>query len=221
MTLQWFHNNNININSTIGIDEVGRGPLAGPVVSAAVWISEELAKTLESQSKSMSVRDSKKLSHKQRQKLLEWIGKQSADSIKYGIGVASVQEIDEVNILQATMLSMKRACNNLKQLWASKNEIQLILIDGNAAPSFSDFSANIKTVVKGDSLVLSISLASIIAKEYRDAIMFDLAKSFPQYGWQTNVGYGTKAHLDAIKDFGITQYHRKSFAPVRDSVNLK
>lgn len=217
MTLQWFSENGINVNSAVGIDEVGRGPLAGPVVAAAAWISKDLAKELESRSKDLPVRDSKKLSHKQRQKLLEWIGQQPISDVKYGIGYASVEEIDGINILKATMLAMKRAYSALQNNGFSINR-PTILVDGNAIPDISGKSFDIRAVIKGDAKVLSISLASIIAKEYRDTIMVNLSKDFPQYGWQTNVGYGTKAHLDAIREFGITQHHRKSFAPVRACV---
>ena len=210
MTLQWFSDNNIDIENCIGIDEVGRGPLAGPVVSAAVWISHELAEELEANKTTLPVRDSKKLSHLQRKRLIEWLERQSKDSIRYAVGIASVNEIDSMNILHAALLSMKRAYENLAVVK------DFILVDGNAAPTFSDKNLIVKTIVKGDAKVMAISLASIIAKEYRDSLMRDLAKDFPQYGWQTNVGYGTKEHLEAVRKFGITVHHRKSFAPIRE-----
>ena len=210
MTLQWFCDNNIDIENCVGLDEVGRGPLAGPVVSAAVWISHNLAEELEAKKTTLPVRDSKKLSHLQRKRLIDWLERQSSELVRYAIGAASVEEIDSINILHAALLSMKRAYENLN---LSKGTI---LVDGNAAPVFSDKNLLVKPIIKGDAKVLTISLASIIAKEYRDSLMQNLAKDFPQYGWQTNVGYGTKEHLDAIRKFGITVYHRKSFAPVRE-----
>lgn len=212
MTLQWFHDNNINIGDSVGIDEVGRGPLAGPVVSAAVWISLNCAQKLKGMHEKMPIRDSKLLSHKQRQKVIEWIDGIGTDDLKYAIGIASVEEIDELNILNAAMLSMRRAYEKL----AAPSK-KIVLVDGNAKPVLSDNITNIdiRTIIKGDAKVLNISLASIIAKEHRDAIMIELSKDYPQYGWQTNVGYGTTEHLQALLDFGATPYHRQSFAPVR------
>lgn len=210
MMLQWFHDNNLAIEDCVGIDEVGRGPLAGPVVSAAVWISRKFAEELEANNEALPVRDSKKLSHLQRKHLLDYLEKQSENSVRYAVGCASVNEIDSMNILHAALLSMTRAYENL----GIKKSI--ILVDGNTAPTFSDKNLIIKPIIKGDAKVMTISLASIIAKEYRDSLMRDLSKDFSQYGWQTNVGYGTKKHLEAIKKFGVTIHHRKSFAPVRD-----
>lgn len=210
MTLQWFYENAVDIGDSIGIDEVGRGPLAGPVVSVAFWISAAIAEKLEANRSVLPVRDSKKLSHRQRQRVVNWINEQSPDFVKYAVGCASVDEIDSINILHAALLSMKRAYSNLRM-----EDKSFILVDGNTAPDFLNNSITVKTIIKGDAKVLNISLASIIAKEYRDSLMKDLAKDFPLYGWQTNVGYGTKEHLEAIRKFGITQHHRKSFAPVR------
>ncbi len=209
MTLSWYASNNINIEDSIGIDEVGRGPLAGPVISSAVWICSNLARFLEENSRALPVRDSKKMTILQRSKVVNWINQQSHNSIHYSIGFASVEEIDELNILRASLLSMKRAYNSLG---IKKNNI---LIDGNIAPNFDDCNEiDVKTIIGGDSKVLSISLASIIAKEYRDSHMRKLAKDFPQYQWNTNMGYGSKAHLEAISNFGITCHHRKSFSPI-------
>lgn len=209
MTLSWYASNNTDIEDSIGIDEVGRGPLAGPVISSAVWICSNLARFLEENNRVFPVRDSKKMTHLQRARVVSWINQQSHNLIRYSIGFASVEEIDELNILRASLLSMKRAYDSL----GIKKSI--ILVDGNIAPDFDDCDEiDVKTIVGGDSKVLSISLASIIAKEYRDNLMRKLAKDFPQYKWNTNVGYGSKAHLEAISKFGITCHHRKSFSPI-------
>lgn len=209
MTLSWYASNNTDIEDSIGIDEVGRGPLAGPVISSAVWICSNLARFLKENNRVFPVRDSKKMTHLQRARVVSWINQQSHNLIRYSIGFASVEEIDELNILRASLLSMKRAYDSL----GIKKSI--ILVDGNIAPDFDDCDEiDVKTIVGGDSKVLSISLASIIAKEYRDNLMRKLAKDFPQYKWNTNVGYGSKAHLEAISKFGITCHHRKSFSPI-------
>ncbi|MDR0677368.1 MAG: ribonuclease HII [Holosporaceae bacterium] len=204
MYLEWYNLNKIDVEDSIGIDEVGRGPLAGPVLSAAVWISRQLVNTIEENSSLFQIKDSKKLSHQQRCTILEWIGRQSTDLICYSVGSASVEEIDEMNILQATLLSMKRAYDSIQ---IKRNTV---LIDGNVSPNFPPY-IKARTIIKGDDKVLSISLASIIAKEHRDEIMRNLAKGFPEYKWETNVGYGTKFHFAAIRNFGLTEHHRKSF----------
>lgn len=230
MFFDWFQENNLKVEDCIGIDEVGRGPLAGPVVSAAVWISKDAADELDKISQEMPVRDSKKLSHAQRQKVLQWIEEKSKDlSALYGIGQASVEEIDTLNIRNAAFLSMKRAYEDLyRKLKMSKEKsLKTVLVDGNAVPNLFDpetqithkHKPDVRAVVKGDAKVLSISMASIVAKEFRDDIMQNLAADYPQYAWQTNVGYGTKEHLEAIKQTGITKYHRKSFAPIKGSTN--
>lgn len=190
----------------IGIDEVGRGPLAGPVVTAAVWVSAEGIALIEKDE--IVVRDSKKLSHNQRKKVLNWIEKQPEEILKYSIGTASVEEIDSLNILQATFLAMQRAYTSLN---LSK---PLTLVDGNKAPELKN--TQVRTIVKGDDTIMSIALASIIAKEHRDNIMKELDKKYPQYGWSTNVGYGSQRHICAIIQYGATPHHRKTFAPVKD-----
>jgi len=206
MNSLWYLENNISPSDCIGIDEVGRGPLAGPVVASAVWINEEGIALIEKNE--INVRDSKKLSHKQRKNILNWIDKQPEDILKYSIAMASVEEIDSLNILQATLLSMKRAYSllNLTKPFT--------LIDGNKAPKLEN--TQVRTIVKGDDTVTSIALASIIAKEYRDNIMRELDKKYPQYGWNTNVGYGSQQHVCAIFQYGATPHHRKTFSPVKD-----
>ena len=202
----WYLENNVSPDDCIGIDEVGRGPLAGPVVTAAVWISEKGVALIEKDE--IVVRDSKKLSHNQRKKVLNWIEKQPKEILKYSIGMASVEEIDSLNILQATFLAMQRAYISLN---LSK---PLTLVDGNKAPELKN--TQVRTIVKGDDTVMSIALASIIAKEHRDNIMKELDKKYPQYGWSTNVGYGSQRHICAIVQYGATPHHRKTFAPVKD-----
>lgn len=209
----WYVENNIGVADCVGIDEVGRGPLAGPVVAAAVWIDEIGVQTL--RNSGLVVRDSKKMTATLRQKVVDWI-KTMSDSpegerhVKAFIAQASVDEIDSMNILHATMLAMQRAYTGLGV--TSK----FILVDGNRGPNIPQ--AEVKTVIKGDDKVLAISLASIIAKQYRDGLMHELAKKYPQYGWDANVGYGTKQHIQAINEVGITEHHRKSFSPVKEIV---
>ena len=178
---------------TAGVDEVGRGCLAGPVVSAAVILKKGINLSL--------LKDSKKISFDKRQKISDHIKSHS----HYAIGLASVEEILDLNVLQASLLSMKRA---LEQLAVKPD---LTLIDGNFAPSGLK---NYKTIVNGDEKKKVISAASIIAKVYRDNLMIKLSKEFSDYSWESNFGYGTKAHLKGLKKFGVTEHHRKSFKPV-------
>ena len=178
---------------TAGVDEVGRGCLAGPVVSAAVILKKGINLDL--------LKDSKKISFKKRQEVSDHIKSNSF----YALGLASVDEILELNILQASLLSMKRA---LEQLAVKPD---MTLIDGNFAPKGLK---NYKTIINGDEKIKVISAASIIAKVYRDNLMIKLAEEFANYAWESNFGYGTKAHLEGLKKFGITSHHRKGFKPV-------
>ena len=178
---------------TAGVDEVGRGCLAGPVVSAAVILKESVNLNL--------LKDSKKIGFKKRQVISDHIKSHSF----YAIGLATVDEILDLNILQASLLSMKRALEQLKV------KPDLILVDGNFAPSGLK---NYKTVINGDEKIKVISAASIVAKVYRDNLMIKLAQEFSNYSWETNFGYGTKTHLESLKKFGITSHHRKGFKPV-------
>ena len=178
---------------TAGVDEVGRGCLAGPVVSSAVVLKETVNISM--------LKDSKKISFKKRIEIAEHI---KLNSI-YAIGTASVEEILKINILQATLLSMKRAIDQLSV------KPELILIDGNFAPQGLK---NFKTIINGDEKVKSISAASIIAKVYRDQLMIKLSEKFQNYAWERNFGYGTKAHIEGLKKFGITTHHRKGFKPI-------
>ena len=178
---------------TAGVDEVGRGCLAGPVVSAAVILNKNIDLKL--------LRDSKKINFKNRIKIAEHIKLNS----HYAIGVASVEEILNLNILQAALLSMKRAINKLSI------KPELVLIDGNFAPKGLK---NFKTIINGDEKIKSISAASIVAKVFRDQLMIKLSEQFKNYAWDRNFGYGTKAHIDGLKKFGITSHHRKGFKPI-------
>lgn len=182
----------------MGIDEAGRGPLAGPVVSAAV--------ILDSQSIPKGINDSKKISPKNRINLYNQI----IASSTFAIGVASTEEIDKLNILNATMLSMKRAYNNIVMI--SHNKPTFVIIDGNKGPNIS---CKTKTIVRGDAISLSIAAASIIAKVSRDKMMFKEAEKYPNYNFEKNLGYGTKTHLLALTLFGKCIIHRNSFRPIR------
>ena len=174
-----------------GVDEAGRGPLAGPVCAAAVILPPHL--------EIPGLTDSKKLTDKKRRELFPVIQEQA---IAYGIGYASGQEIDEINILQATFLAMQRAIDQLE------GKADFALIDGNRE---KDFGLPVKTVVKGDSLSANIAAASVLAKVSRDNIMVELAEKYPQYGFDIHKGYGTKAHYEALREYGHCDIHRMSF----------
>ena len=182
-----------------GIDEAGRGPWAGPVVSAAVVLNK---KNIPS-----DLNDSKKISEKKRQSLYSSI----YNSHFVGVGISSIEEIDNLNILQATFLSMKRALDNLHC------SIDVILVDGNLDPGFDHKT---ECIVKGDSISFSIAAASIIAKVTRDNLMSKIHKEFPNYNWKRNKGYGTKEHRNALDMYGPCKYHRKSFSPINKMLGL-
>lgn len=174
-----------------GVDEAGRGPLAGPVCAAAVILPPH--------TEIPGLDDSKKLSDKRRRELFPVIQEQA---IAYGIAIATEQEIDEINILQATYLAMERALSQLKV------KPDLALIDGNRA---KDFGLPVKTVVKGDSLSANIAAASVLAKVTRDDMMIAQAQQFPGYGFEIHKGYGTKAHYEALRRLGASPIHRQTF----------
>lgn len=177
-----------------GIDEAGRGPWAGPVVAAAV--------ILDPHNFPAGLNDSKKLSARKRESLFDEL----QNCAQIGVGLASVEEIDNINILQATFLAMQRAVDNLPAKPA------FLLVDGNQKPPID---LPLKTITKGDSRSFSIAAASIIAKNHRDSLMRELANTYPDYGWEKNAGYGTAQHRDALNLVGITPHHRRSFAPIR------
>lgn len=189
---------NLSSKKVAGLDEAGCGPWAGPVVAAAVVFFEynqEVWNTLN---------DSKKLTLKKRQQCFELLTNSS--SLAYGVGISSVEEIDALNIANATCLAMKRALESLS------TRPDHVLIDGNRKPPID---IPFTMIIKGDSLSLSISAASIIAKVTRDRIMHGLGKDYPEYYWSRNAGYGTVLHQEALKNYGVTPHHRRSFAPVR------
>jgi ribonuclease HII len=187
-----------------GIDEAGRGPLAGPVVAAAVILDQgTLPRRLKRE-----LDDSKKLSREAREEYFALI----KACARVGIGAASVAEIDRINILQATFLAMRRA---VARLGVAPD---IALVDGNQPPPLS---CAIRTVIGGDGLSLSIAAASIVAKVTRDKLMRALALRYGGYGWETNVGYGTEEHRSAILALGPTRHHRMSFAPLQLSLNLE
>ena len=174
-----------------GIDEAGRGPLAGPVCAAAVILPEGL--------EIPGLNDSKKLTDKKRRELFPIIQEQA---LAYGIGWASQEEIDDINILQATFLAMSRAVEQLNI------RPDLALVDGNRAPTLD---LPVETVVKGDSLSASIAAASVLAKVSRDDVMLRMAEEYPGYGFEVQKGYGTKAHYEALRTFGPSPIHRRTF----------
>ena len=177
-----------------GVDEVGRGSLIGPVYAAAVILNKPINKKL--------LKDSKKLSKSKREIIAKYIKKNSI----WAIGKASVKEIEKINILHASLLAMKRAVVKLKK------KPSLVLIDGNKLPKIKNYTLN--SVIKGDEKIPSISAASIIAKVTRDKLVTTLGKKYKNYLWDKNFGYGTKHHLKAIKKYGITIHHRRTFSPI-------
>ncbi|WP_130537426.1 ribonuclease HII [Thiomicrorhabdus indica] len=184
-----------------GIDEVGRGPLIGEVVAAAVILPAGC---------SLALQDSKKLTEGKREVLSELIRE---EALAFAIGVATPAEIDEINILQATMLAMQRAMNQVGEIARQKQiEIERVYVDGNRAPQLSHVA---ETVVKGDAKVAEISAASIIAKVYRDRQMIELDEKYPEYGFAKHKGYPTAEHLEKIKKFGLIDGYRKSFKPIK------
>ena len=177
-----------------GVDEVGRGSLIGPVFAAAVILNKTINKKL--------LKDSKTISKNKRELLSNYIKKNSI----WAISKASVKEIEKINILQASLLAMKRAIKKLKK------KPSHVLIDGNKVPELNNY--NLKSIIKGDKKIPSISAASIIAKVARDKVITNMGKKFKNYQWGRNYGYGTKQHLKAIKKFGITPEHRRTFSPI-------
>lgn len=192
-----------------GIDEAGRGPWAGPVVAGAVIIHDRnLDKFLLD-----GLDDSKKLTAKKRERLYEVLFQEAArGKVSIGIGEASAKEIDTLNILQATFLAMKRAAEALNV------QPDAALIDGNQNPR--DFICKTQTVIKGDAKSYSISAASIVAKVYRDRLMKRLAEEYPFYAFEKNAGYGTKAHIDGLNEYGVCDEHRRSYKPIKKILGI-
>ncbi|WP_420792933.1 ribonuclease HII [Lentisphaera marina] len=184
-----------------GVDEVGRGPLAGPVVAACCIIGEGVVLP-------EGVDDSKKLSRKKRRLIYDQLREMSG--IKYALGIVEAQKIDEINILQASHLAMRQAVE------AMTSEPDFLLIDGLPVPGFKQGN---RSIVKGDSRSVSIAAASILAKEFRDDLMTEYSEKYPEYGFEKHMGYGTKLHMEALKKYGPCPLHRCSFAPVRKAEN--
>ena len=182
-----------------GVDEVGRGPLAGPVVAAVCIFDRDVD--------IVGIDDSKKLSEKKREQLFDEIKNKA---LAYGIGEASCEVIDEINILEATKLAMRKAIEEADLMLASKgrDRIQIVIFD---AVKINDLEKEQMSVIKGDQTYFSIAAASILAKVTRDNLMKEYDKAYPEYGFASNKGYGTKAHYEGIKKAGITEIHRKSF----------
>ncbi|EKN63866.1 ribonuclease HII [Schinkia azotoformans] len=188
-----------HIHRIAGVDEVGRGPLAGPVVCAAVILGEKFFLP--------GINDSKAISEKKRELFYEYI---IENAMSVGIGSASAIEIDELNIYQATKLAMTRA---IKKLEISP---EYLLIDAMELP----LSIPQKSIIKGDAKSISIAASSVVAKVTRDRYMKELGKKYPQYGFESHMGYGTSQHLQAIEKYGVIEEHRRSFAPVKDLFQL-
>ena len=184
------------INKVAGVDEVGRGCLAGPVFAAAVILNNNI--------NTKDIKDSKKIPFMKRILLSEYIKKNSI----YAVGTASVEEINKINILNASLLSMKRALSKLKL------KPSIAYIDGLFVPKNMEIKC--KAFIKGDEKIISIAAASIVAKATRDLFMIKLGKKFPKYRWNKNFGYGTAEHIKSLKKYGITKHHRKKFKPIHN-----
>ena len=184
------------INKVAGVDEVGRGCLAGPVFAAAVILNNNI--------NTKDIKDSKKIPFRKRILLSEYIKKNSI----YAVGTASVEEINKINILNASLLSMKRALSKLKL------KPSMAYIDGLFIPKNMEIKC--KAFIKGDEKIISIAAASIVAKATRDLFMIKLGKKFPKYRWNKNFGYGTAEHIKSLRKYGITKHHRKKFKPIHN-----
>jgi ribonuclease HII len=187
----------------VGVDEVGRGCLAGTVVASAVILPLDFSHT--------TLTDSKQLTFTQRESIEEDIKK---EAIAWAIGEASIEEIDKINILQASILAMHRA---LDKIFEESNSIpEMILVDGNKFKPYNFIPY--QCVIKGDSKYFSIAAASVLAKNYRDKKMIELSKNYPEYAWDSNMGYPTPAHKKAIQKYGLTPYHRMTFKPCAELI---
>ena len=198
------------IKKVIGLDEVGRGPLAGPVVACAFIF---LDKTINPKNLNF-INDSKKLSlSKRNQAMKSIINLKQENKIKYSLGIASVEEIDNYNILEATKLSMERAIIKLNEPFSQ------LIIDGNIDLCLKNYTC--ESIIKGDQKSITIATASIIAKIHRDRLMSILSNKYKKFKWEQNSGYGTKYHLEILKNYGPTVYHRKSFEPIKSLIHNK
>ena len=197
---------------SMGVDEAGRGPLAGPVVAGAVILEE---KNWNDEEKKLwdLIKDSKKLSEKRREEIFTFI----MDNFYVGVGICNHETVDRVNVLEATFLAMKKAVGELKNRIKNQSDKIIILVDGDKV--IPNFSLEQKSIIGGDKLVKSISAASIIAKVTRDRMMNEFDKKYPVYQFAKHKGYGTKIHIEALKQNGPCEIHRKTFAPVRNAIN--
>ena len=192
----------------IGLDEVGRGPLAGPVISCGCYFKSY---KIQNEFKDY-IGDSKKLSEKKREASFKFLQSlKNDDVIEYHLGIANVNEIDQLNILEATKLSMRRVVDKFNMKSAN------LLIDGNFSLSYKSYKE--QSIVRGDDKSLSIAAASIIAKVHRDRLMKKLSLKFQNFGWEKNAGYGTKMHIENIYRLGPTIYHRKTFEPIKSLIH--
>lgn len=204
----------------LGVDEVGRGPLAGPVIAAAAWVNPEILE-IDFEGRNL-IRDSKKLSDKQRREICEYI--LQSDNFIVGIGEVSHKIIDKVNILNATLLAMKFATEDVLEKIDDKGSFErghenlskCLLVDGNREIPKMDLRQRLFS--KGDARIFSIAVASICAKVYRDDLMERYDARWPEYGFSSHKGYGTKKHMDALQESGPCDIHRKSFAPVKNAL---
>ncbi len=193
----------------VGIDEVGRGPLAGPVVACAATLKDYSLEIKNYEKKKFDlIRDSKMLSEKQREKLFDFI----KEYFYVGIGMCDHETIDRMNILEASFLAMKAALSSLNTNIKNQNAKIIILVDGNK--KIPNLSKEQRAIVNGDKIVKSISAASIVAKVTRDRIMREMDEKYPNYGFHKNKGYGTRFHMDALRKCGPCEIHRKTFEPV-------
>lgn len=204
----------------IGTDEVGRGPLCGPVLACAAMFKDANFEIPEDKQKQFDlIKDSKKVSEKQREEIFDFIHQH----FHVGIGLCDHETIDRINILEASFLSMKKAIQELKRnsnqssmISHRENEKYIILVDGNK--QIPNLSMDQRAVIGGDKLAKSISAASIVAKVTRDRMMKEFALKYPQYGLEKHMGYGTKVHMEALAQYGPCEIHRKSFAPVKKAM---
>ncbi len=203
MTPSFEFEQNFSNSIVCGIDEAGRGPIAGPVVAACAIVDQN--------NYPKEINDSKKLSKTKRRKIFL----QLKEQIKFGVGIVDETKIDEINILQATKLAMFEAYKNLIEKY-NLREKQTILVDGNFIPfNKNENISEILPIIKGDQKSISIASASIIAKETRDEIMANLSQKYPEYGFDKHAGYPTKFHIEQVNKFGVSTIHRKTFEPIK------
>lgn len=209
---------NKGFEQIIGVDEVGRGPLCGPVVAAAVCLCGNFSDLVVADFADKNwqlVRDSKKLSENQREKIFDFI----LENFHVGIGLCDHKTIDRINILEASFLAMKKALGDLDKKFKIVQKKKIVLVDGNK--KIPNFSVEQLAIVGGDKKIKSISAASVVAKVIRDRMMKDFDQKYPKYGFAKHKGYGTKFHLEALKKYGPCEIHRRSFGPVKNNPKIQ